>query len=59
MQNFVTYAQLVRLRSDITFGTLASHGEWAKRQHLDYVENEVEDGVLKVVGLKQTSRPSA
>jgi hypothetical protein len=57
--NFVTYAQLVRLRSDRTFGTLVSHGQSAKRQHLDYVENKVEDGVLKVVVFKKTSQGSA
>jgi len=56
--NFVTNVQLVRLRSDRTFGTLVSHGEWAKRQHLDYVESKVEDGVLKVVLFMKMSQGS-
>jgi hypothetical protein len=57
--NFVPYAQLARLRSDRTAGTLGSHGEWTKWQYLDYVGNNVEGGVLKVIDFNNTSQGSA
>jgi hypothetical protein len=56
--NFVPYAQLARLRSDRTAGTLGSHGEWKNWQHLDFIENKIEGEVLTVVVFKKTTHGS-